>query len=299
MNILIIGSKGFIGSHALSYFKDLQHTTFGCDVVVDYTEENYFLLNATNANFQEIFSTQNFDVCINCSGAASVPDSIIHPQRDFDLNVNNVFNILDAIRLHQPNCKFINLSSAAVYGNPEKLPIVEDAKLQPVSPYGIHKKMAEKLLKEFYDFYNIATLSIRLFSVFGLGLQKQLFWDLYKKMTSNLSEIEIYGTGNETRDFIYVKDVTQALDLVIKNATFNGNAINISNGIEITIKEAVETFAKTLNWNGKIKYSQATRKGDPLNWKADISQLKALGYHQKYTLESGLNEYAKWIKEKK
>ena len=193
MNILVIGSKGFIGSHMLQYFKEKEHMVFGCDVVVDYTQENYFLIDAVNANFKEIFDSNTFDVCINCSGAASVPDSIIHPMRDFELNVNNVFKLLDAIRKQQPSCKFINLSSAAVYGNPAVLPVKEDAALLPVSPYGLHKQMAESVLREFYTQFNISTLSLRIFSVYGPGLQKQLFWDLYRKMKTNPNEITVLG----------------------------------------------------------------------------------------------------------
>ena len=298
MTILIIGSKGFIGAHSLQYFKDLNHTVFGCDVVVDYNSENYFLLDATNADFHEVFEAQSFDVCINCSGAASVPDSLIHPQRDFELNVTNVFKMLDAIRKHQPQCKFINISSAAVYGNPVVLPVAEHAVLKPVSPYGLHKQMAENILQEFYTYYNVSTLSLRLFSVFGPGLQKQLFWDLYKKMQQNLSAIELIGTGDESRDFIYVKDVTHVFDLIIQKCIFNGGVINVANGIEVTIREAVETFAKELNWNGKINYSQTIRKGDPLNWKADITKLKQAGYQQKHSLQGGLKEYTQWLKEK-
>lgn len=282
----------------MQHFKELQHTVFGCDVVVDYNAENYFLLDASNADFQEIFEAQNFDVCINCSGAASVPDSLVHPQRDFELNVSNVFKMLDAIRKHQPKCKFINISSAAVYGNPETLPVAEHAALKPVSPYGLHKKMAEDILQEFHTHYKIPTLSLRLFSVFGPGLQKQLFWDLYKKMLPDSTQIELIGTGNESRDFIYVKDVTNAFDLVIRQCIFNGSVLNIANGIEVTIKEAVDAFAKELNWKGEINYSQTIRKGDPLNWKADITKITQAGYRQKYSLQDGLKEYTQWLKEK-
>ncbi|HAT66577.1 MAG TPA: dTDP-glucose 4,6-dehydratase, partial [Flavobacteriaceae bacterium] len=150
MNILIIGSKGFIGSHCVRHFA-MEHDVWECDVVTDYNNDQYFLIDATNASFDEVFASQAYDVCINCSGAASVPDSIKNPQRDFMLNVTNVFKQLDAIRKHQPRCKYINLSSAAVYGNPKSLPIAENHQLQPISPYGNHKKMAEEVCKDFYD----------------------------------------------------------------------------------------------------------------------------------------------------
>ena len=76
-------------------------------------------------DFYIFFKQKQFDVCINCSGAASVPESVINPISDFHLNVVNVFKILDAIREYNPECKFLNLSSASVYGKPEKLPINE------------------------------------------------------------------------------------------------------------------------------------------------------------------------------
>lgn len=297
MNILIIGSKGFIGMHTLRYFTEQSHSVYGCDVVVDYTSENYILLDATNADFQEVFKSRQFDVCINCSGAASVPDSLIHPHRDFELNVNNVFKMLDAIRKHQPNCKFINLSSAAVYGNPSSLPVAENAPLRPVSPYGIHKQMAETILLEFHIHYNIPTLSLRLFSVYGPCLQKQLFWDLYKKMKTNSDEIIVLGTGNESRDFIYIQDLTRAIDITLQKATFDGKAYNCSNGVEILVRDAVEQFASALKWKGKITYTHHTRTGDPKNWQAEISWLKGMQYHPAIDMMEGLKNYVQWLKD--
>ncbi|HEU4610026.1 MAG TPA: NAD-dependent epimerase/dehydratase family protein, partial [Chitinophagaceae bacterium] len=83
MKILIIGSKGFIGSHVLQYFSAKEGIIcWGCDVVVDYVAERYILLDSTNSDFNEILEEHVFDVCINCSGAASVPDSLQHPFRD-------------------------------------------------------------------------------------------------------------------------------------------------------------------------------------------------------------------------
>src|SRR5687767_6850549 len=146
MKILIVGSKGFIGEHAYKFFSaQNQYETWGCDVVVDYNAPRYFLLDSTNSDFSELFEAVVFDVCINCSGAASVPDSLKFPLRDFTLNTFNVIKMLDAIRKYRPTCKFVNLSSAAVYGNPSSLPVGENSLPMPVSPYGLHKLQAEQL----------------------------------------------------------------------------------------------------------------------------------------------------------
>ncbi len=229
MKILIIGSKGFIGSHLVAYFTEKKNVSvWECDVVVDYVTPQYVQLDATNADYHSLFEGQQFDICINCSGAASVPDSIIQPLRDFNLNMVNVFKLLDAILKYNKTCKFINLSSAAVYGNPQENPIKETAVLQPISPYGKHKQMAEMICKEFHQQFCIATCSLRIFSAYGNGLKKQLFWDLYQK-TKSSKEICLFGTGNETRDFIHVSDIARVIDLVIQKADFEGEAINVAN----------------------------------------------------------------------
>lgn len=296
MNILLIGSKGFIGTHAASYFQEKNHTVFGCDVVTDYTEKNYFQIDATNSDYHQIFEKNAIDVCINCSGAASVPLSLEFPFKDFTLNTVNVYKIAEAIRLYQPNCKFINLSSAAVYGNPESLPIKESSNLNPLSPYGIHKMQAEQILAEFHKFYNLKTCSVRIFSAYGNGLKKQLLWDLYNKFISG-EAIELYGTGDESRDFIHVSDVVQALDLIIEKGTFDNQQINIANGEEFTIRHIAETFKSILKVNQNIGFNNKVKEGDPLNWRADISILEAMGYDNKMSIEKGIESYINWIKE--
>lgn len=293
MKILIIGSKGFIGSHCVKHFA-ARHEVWECDVVTDYTNDNYLLIDATNASFDEVFALQDYDVCINCSGAASVPDSIKNPQRDFILNVTNVFKQLNAIRKHQPRCKYINLSSAAVYGNPVSLPIDESHPLQPISPYGNHKKMAEEVCKDFFENYEVPTCSLRIFSAYGPGLQKQLFWDLYQKSKKETT-IKLYGTGTESRDFIYISDVVQAIEIVIEKALFKNDIINVANGKEITINNVAEAFFK--NTTSKFSFGGEERKGDPSNWVADISSLTALGYKTKVSLEEGIKNYWQWLQE--
>ncbi|NND62542.1 MAG: NAD-dependent epimerase/dehydratase family protein [Flavobacteriaceae bacterium] len=295
MKILIIGSKGFIGSHCVRHF-ERAHEVYQCDVVTDYNTKNYFVLDATNANFDEVFKLVEFDVCINCSGAASVPDSIKNPQRDFNLNVANVFKQLDCLRKYNSTCKYINLSSAAVYGNPRYLPVDEAHPLDPISPYGVHKKMAEDVCKEFYESFEIATCSLRIFSAYGPGLQKQLFWDLYKKH-ANSTLVKLHGTGNESRDFIYISDLVNVIDLVILKSDFNGDLINVANAVEIKISEAVSKFYELFDSKVAFEFGGELRAGDPINWVADTSRLKEMGYNSRVSLDQGLKNYLKWLNE--
>jgi dTDP-glucose 4,6-dehydratase/UDP-glucose 4-epimerase len=294
MTILIIGSKGFIGSYSVLHFSKL-HEVWECDVVAEYANPRYILVDATNADYSEVFQKTNFDVCINCSGAASVPDSILNPRRDFLLNVTNVYAMLDSIKKHNPGCKFINLSSAAVYGNPVSLPITENHILMPLSPYGFHKKIAEAVLHQFAIFYHIRTCSLRIFSAYGNGLKKQLFWDLYSK-TQQETEIQLSGTGNESRDFIHISDLVNQIDLVIGNAQFEGEAINAANGKAIRIKEIAEKFVHYSGYTGRIVFTGGLRQGDPINWQADIYHFKRWGYKQKISIDEGIERYSTWSK---
>ena len=294
MKILIIGSKGFIGSYCVTIL-GVDNDVYGCDVVTDYVSPNYYQIDATTADYKEVFKDHQFDVCINCSGAASVPDSFKHPLRDFSLNTLNVLKILESIKDLQPSCKFINLSSAAVYGNPVELPITEDTPLSPLSPYGLHKKYAEEIVNEYARFFNLKTCSIRLFSVFGPGLCKQLFWDLHTKIMKS-DHIEVWGTGNESRDFIFVEDVVNAIKCVIKKADFTGENINVSDGIETSIKSVVELFQKQHFKTFTFSFDGNQSPGYPINWRADINKLKRFGYQPKIGLELGLQKYITWLK---
>jgi dTDP-glucose 4,6-dehydratase/UDP-glucose 4-epimerase len=296
MKLLIIGSKGFIGSHCTSYFIQKSYDVWEADIVIDLISNKYFVIDMINSDFSKIFKQQQFDVCINCSGSANVSDSFKCPENDFILNVVNVFKIVEAIHCFNAKCKFINLSSAAIYGNPQVFPIKEDNPVKPISPYGWHKWQSEIICKEYSTLYNISTIALRIFSVYGGGLKKQLFWDIFQK-TKTADRITLFGTGYESRDFIYINDLINAINIIIENAEFDGEAINVSSGIETTIKEAVYIFCKNIRSNIEICFSNISKEGDPINWKADIEKLQSYGFRNKYSIKSGLELTAKWMKE--
>lgn len=294
MKILVVGSKGFIGSHCMNHLQSLGYAVTGCDII-DLKESNYISLKSISNDFNTIFAKFKFNYCINAAGSAHVNYSFEYPEKDFELNVSLVINLLGAIKNNAPECKFINFSSAAVYGNQTQLPISEDANTSPLSPYGYHKLLSEKLLYEYFRFFNLKTCSLRVFSAFGDGLKKQLFWDLYEKSLYTNS-INLFGKGSESRDFIYVSDLVNIVELIIKKAKFEGEIYNVANGEEITIKNAVTVFFNVLGWKGNIIFSGKEKPGDPINWRADIGRIQALGYSRKYSFVEGIEKYYKWLK---
>lgn len=292
MKVLIIGSKGFIGSNCYNYFAK-EHDVWGTDIYTDYNEKNYILFDALSSTSYSLFQNREFDICINCAGAASVPDSWVVPMRDFELNTHLVARMLDSIRVCNPICRFINISSAAVYGTPQRLPVEEDVPLRPLSPYGQHKVYAEGLCKEFFQLYGIRTCSVRIFSAYGPGLKKQIFWDWFLK-SRNVNSLLLPGTGKESRDYIYISDIVKAISLIMTNAEWQGEAYNIGSGNQYQIDQVAEVFFKQLNWSGELRFDGKLRQGDPLHWQADIRKLQAMGFETATTLEGGIEHYIEW-----
>ena len=296
MNLLIIGSEGFIGSHCVDYFLSAKHNVWGVDLY-EQPSKNYPYSKITRLSpeFDEMFDMAKFDAVINAGGSGNVPYSMLHPVSDFEANCLDTIRTLDAIRKHQPHCKYIHLSSAAVYGNPENLPVQENDRKQPMSAYGWHKLVSEQLCDEYTSVYHLRTAIIRPFSVYGEGLKKQLFWDLYQKLLSK-KDILLHGTGKESRDFINVRDLVRAIECVIQKGNMNGEVYNLASGIETTIKEAVTIFFD--QWEKKYTYNfnGVVREGDPLNWRADTNQLKKLGFDPAIDLPTGLKALTDWMK---
>jgi dTDP-glucose 4,6-dehydratase/UDP-glucose 4-epimerase len=294
LKILILGSQGFIGSHLTNFFCVRNHIVYGCDIVNFTTSDFYYSKTSIlDPDFEIFISTHQFDVCINASGNGNVSFSFEDPILDFNANIVAVNTVLFLLSKYQPTCKFIHFSSAAVYGNPVLLPVSEESALQPQSPYGYHKLLSENICKKYFHLYNIPILILRPFSVYGNRLKKQIVWDVCHKM-KNHDTIEMFGTGNESRDFIHIDDLLNCIDLLIKNANFCADIINIGNGDEVKIKDLV-TLIRNHYPNKEVVFTNTTRIGDPLNWKADIAKLKKIGYKRSVSLVDGISQYINWF----
>ncbi|AOJ61821.1 hypothetical protein WJ32_04640 [Burkholderia ubonensis] len=294
MRVLVIGSGGFIGSHVA----DTLEAT--CDVVrADILPSNakgFVCYDKDNPDYAHMLRSIAPDVCINCSGAASVPASLSDPQHDYLLNTRRVIEILEAIRVNSPGTRFVHLSSAAVYGNPAVMPVTEAAPAAPVSPYGWHKYYAELACREYFEQFGVRSVSLRIFSAYGPGLRKQLFWDVYGRARGQ-EVLELFGTGGETRDFIFIDDLVSCIALILQSDVFDGRAVNVASGVSVPIERAVATLLAHLDWHLKLAFSGSARQGDPMQWQADISSLTKLGFEPKYDIVSGLRKVAVWLKE--
>jgi UDP-glucose 4-epimerase len=298
LTILIFGSEGFIGSHCINIFKNKGYEVTGADIYEQPSRNyNYRKVTHLSPNFEELFTELKFDVVINAAGSGNVPYSVTHPAADFEANCIDVFKILDCLRRNQPTAKYIHLSSAAVYGNPVNLPITEDSRMSPLSPYGWHKYLSEKICKEFATLYHMQIGILRLFSVYGPGLKKQFFWDLHNKIRKiNKGEvIELFGTGNESRDYIHVEDVVRAIEIIADRGELDGTAYNVASGKETSIKHAANSFFRLYGSASDFRFNGHIREGDPLNWRADINRISKLGFTVNIDVEDGLKGVVSWL----
>ncbi len=296
MNIIIIGSQGFIGSHLCSFFVSNGHTVLGADILETPAnlKYDYVKVSRLSAEWEDLLNVMQFDICINAAGSGNVSYSVSHPVIDFESNTLDVMRILDALRKYQPSCKYLHISSAAVYGNPTSLPINETAQLSPISPYGYHKMMSEIICKEYAHLFKIPIAIVRPFSIYGNGLRKQLIWDICNKIAQN-DEITLFGTGRETRDFIHISDFVLLIDLIIKNNSFTCEIYNAASGIETSIHDVASIFANYYSSNKKINFSNEVKEGDPVNWRADISEIHKIGFTAKANFEKSILAYIKWF----
>ena len=299
-SVLVVGVTGFIGRYVARQFVDSGWSVAGLGTRPfenaprqDLSYYQQLILPSTE--LVNIIQQLQPSLCIHCAGRSSVDLSVKDPFSDFNASLTITFNLLDTLRLYAPQCKVIFLSSAAVYGEPTTLPIFENQALNPISPYGFHKLMCEQLCLEFFKLYGLSTLIVRIFSAYGPGLRRQVLWDICQKALTQ-SALCLRGTGNESRDFVHGRDIANALYLLAEQAKFEADIYNLANGVETTIKELATLVLSELDLAIPVKFDGVSSNANPLNWKADISRLKAIGFTSEVPLIRGVRVFAQWCR---
>lgn len=298
MKVLITGNKGFIGGHLYNEYVKKNDMVYGWDKDGVYVSANEtFAANMLKSDdVEQVLLKLKPDLIIHCAGNADVANSVKYPDVDMESNYYTTHNLLFAMKkMHMTETRFILMSSAAVYGDPIVLPIGEDQNLNPLSPYALHKSAAESVGLYMARNHGIDFKAVRIFSGYGIGLRKQIFWDMYHKV-KNSGALEMLGSGYESRDYIYIDDLIQAIMLVAEKAPRDEQIYNVANGVEIQIKEVAEIFGDIMGIDKElITFSGTRREGDPINWRADINKLKQLGYEPKVSFEEGVKRYVEWV----
>ncbi len=294
--ILITGVNGFIGRNLAQALRTSYRIvgTGRTATTPAIALNDYKQIQLPHPSFEELLQKWHPNVLIHCAGYGSVPLSVHNPTVDFDAGPRLVLHVLDALRRTGVKAQFIFPSSAAVYGNPEKLPITETHPLRPLSPYGYHKILSEQIIHQYYELYKQEYIILRIFSCYGEGLTKQLLWDIAQQV--HTGTVELFGTGHETRDFIHVEDLARAIEFLLAKE-ISISTLNLAGGQQTSVREIARLLLQELGADVPLRFKEEERKGDPLHWEADISRLQAHGFSPRISLQEGVRRFALWYLE--
>lgn len=236
------------------------------------------------------------EIIYHTAGSGSVAHSLANPHLDYQRTVQTILDVLEFIRLKSPQTTLVYPSSAAVYGAVGKGLILEESPVNPVSPYGVHKQMAEILCKSYHAHFNMNVAVIRFFSIYGDGLMKQLLWDLCRKIEDSDSEVILHGTGEEVRDWIHVDDAAALMMKLAGQVSENYIVANGGTGEAATVADVAEEVRDAFGKDIEIGFNGVIRQGDPRFYQADMQYVKSMGWEPSRTWQDGIMAYVEWFK---
>ncbi|RRK09247.1 NAD-dependent epimerase/dehydratase family protein [Lactiplantibacillus garii] len=303
MKALVTGGAGFIGSHLVDHLVEQ-----GMEVVVvddlsmgalhnikHQDDVTIYVKDVRDGLFmQQMLQEERPDYIYFLAAVASVADSIERPAETHSVNHTAVFQMLEYIRkTEMPIKQFLFTSSAAVYGNLPELPKREDSRVDPLSPYAIDKYATERFVLTYGELYDLPTVCVRFFNVYGPGQNPASPYSgvlsILTDCFENQKPFTLYGDGKQTRDFVYVEDVIQALLLITKREA-RDQVFNVANGGETSLNSIIQTYEEITGQTLTINQA-AGRLGEVKRSVANIGKLVDLGYTTKWSLKDGLTKY--------
>lgn len=309
MKCLVTGAAGFLGSNISERLISMGADVIGIDCFIDYYPRALKEKNLANLwqSKQFTFIEQSL-LAVNLVELLDGVDYVFHQAaqagvraswgKDFEIytenNINATQQLLEACRM-RPIKRLIYASSSSVYGDVKEFPMRETMFLQPVSPYGVSKLAAEHLCVLYWKNFNVPTISLRYFTVYGPRQRPDMAFNKFIKAMMKGEPIRIYGDGKQTRDFTFVADAVDANISAMTNGT-PGGVYNIGGGSRISVNEVLAILGKISGIEPKISYEEK-QKGDVQDTCADtMLARKELLYAPKVGIEEGLRQEFEWLK---
>jgi len=302
---LVTGGAGFIGSHLTEKLHQNNIEVLVVDNLLTGKKENLLSLDLENTIYGDVGSEEtlkiiknfNPDVCFHLAAQSSVVISVEDPLLDFEHNLLQPVQLIKT--LLETDCKqFIFTSSGGtIFGEPEVIPTSEDDYAgEPASPYGLAKKKLNELIEVMLQNETMSYSILNLSNVYGPRQDPHGEAGVMSIFTGKLINNEtptIYGDGKQTRDYVYVLDVVDAL---IKSAETDDNLfLNIGTGVETSVNELVSILSQKISWDGEPEYAPK-REGELLRSVLNNERAKSqIGWEPKYTLDTGLDELISWF----
>lgn len=296
MKIVITGAAGFIGSHVADIFIKAGHKIVAIDNLVRGCRDNlpeeviFFTLDIRDQDIFPLLKREQPEVVLHLAAQADAALSLTDFYSDADVNIMGTLNVLEACRIAGVR-RVVYASSAAVYGEPLYLPVNEEYPVFPKIPYGVSKHVPELYLKLYGELYGLEYAVLRLANVYGPGQGVDGEGGVVNVFLDKLIKGDnpvIFGDGEQTRDFIYVKDVAEAF-LLAAGSVHNG-LYNIGSGTAVSISSLLEQLKKIFNYNKKTHFASPRPGEIRHSCLANGKARDVLGWMPKYTLEKGLLE---------
>ncbi len=293
--VLVTGSSGFIGQRLVEALLLQGHRVMGIDVKkTQQSSKGVFRFTKGTIHAGKLKKTGFVpDWIFHCAGGGTVGFAELFPLEDFRMNVESCLELLSFARHIEPKPRIVFMSSAAVYGNRRAKELSEKTLSKPVSNYGFHKQMAESIFRFYSLRWGVPSVLVRIFSVYGNGLRKQLFWDAAKKMKTGNTVFA--GSGQEVRDFVHVDDLCRFLLTIISRSKPQAPIYNCGLGRVVRIKKALEMLAGCLG-AAKPIFDGKVRHGDPKRLVANPGRALRAGWRPRIDFSEGIRLYAEWVK---
>ncbi|HUJ84852.1 MAG TPA: GDP-mannose 4,6-dehydratase [Candidatus Acidoferrales bacterium] len=294
--ILVTGGAGFIGFHLCKRLAGLTSDLTIYDNLSSGKMENVKdvgkakLVKGDILDLKKLLSAEKADLIYHLAAQVVVPYSMENPLIDFETNAKGTVHVLEKAR--KDDAKLVFASSAAVYGNPTMFPTPETYGFHPFSCYGLSKIVGEEYCEMYRDQYGLDVTIMRFANVYGLRCHGVIH-DFLDKIAKNPNKLEIIGTGLQSRDFVHVSDVVDALITVGSEEFTNGKTYNLGYGTTIKIIDLAKLMLQILNLQDK---TVVTTTG--VSWQGDVTTIwfdnskakKELNWNPKVSLEDSIKE---------
>ena len=305
MKALVTGCAGFIGSHLTERLLRKGYEVIGIDCFTDYYAREIKERNIENALNEKNFKLIGEDI-LEMNEYPEV-DYVFHEAaqagvraswgKSFEIytrnNIEATQKLLEFYKDREIK-KFVYASSSSVYGDAE-LPMREDSLLKPVSPYGVTKLAGENLCYLYWRNYNVPTVSLRYFTVYGPRQRPDMAIHKFVKAILNGEEITVFGDGTQTRDFTFINDVVEA-NILAGNSEIEGGVFNVGGGSRISVNKLIKLLEEIIGKEARIKYIEK-QKGDVWDTLADTTKISnELNWEPEVKMEEGLKMFVEWYK---
>jgi UDP-glucose 4-epimerase len=311
LRIVVTGGAGFIGSNLVDSLLELGHNVTVVDNlstgkfdnllnVKDAAKENRFTflhMDIRDDSLAAAFKGKDIDAVIHLAAQIDVRYSVKHPVIDADVNVLGTLNVLE-MAVRDGVSRFVNTSSGGcVYGEPDSLPVAETASRFPDSPYGVSKNVAEEYIRYYERSRGIASCTLALSNVYGP--RQNAFGEagvvaiFAAKMLAGEVPV-IFGTGKQTRDFVFVEDVVNAYISALEKG--KGEFVNIGTSIQTSVNELYGKMAELLDFDSEPRYADA-REGELERIALKVDKAgQVLGWKPQTSFDAGLERTIEWYR---